>query len=90
MSEKTYPVYIVGQNIIDSRFGEPALVVGLKFIKSQNGESLQLFFHIRFIDGEEDYIPFSEVKRVDDGNAIFRILEPDEIELKVKEPLTFI
>lgn len=85
MPEKTYPVYVVGQNIFDFHYKEPALVIGLEFIKN-NSASFQLCLKVRFINGDENYIPWPNGE---EKNGIFKIIHPDEIELKVKEQLDF-
>jgi len=86
MPVRNRPAYIVGQRSICYRFGVPALVIGVKMvvpegstIESQERPSL----HIRFADGKEDFIPFSEVGV--DEDAIYRLLSPDEVMLKVKK-----
>ncbi|MBU2564602.1 hypothetical protein KKA23_03425 [Patescibacteria group bacterium] len=84
MKENTGPVYVVGQHVSTYRCGELAMVIGLEIVKSENGISRGICFRVMFIDGEENHIPLIEVGN---ENAVYRLLTPNEIELKLKKPL---
>jgi len=85
MPVRNRPAYVVGQRSICYRFGVPALVIGLRMVAPDESEVSQESpsLHIRFADGEEDFIPLSEVGV--DENAVWRLLSPDEVMLKVKK-----
>ncbi len=76
----TRPVYVVGQRMACYHRGTPALVVGLKMV-TPKGCSEQPCLHIKFLNGNEDYILLREVGTEKD--AIYRLLSPDEVEFKV-------
>ncbi len=85
MPVRNRPAYIVGQRSACYRFGVPALVIGLKMATPGDSEGLheRPALHVRFADGEEDFIPLEEVGV--DENAVWRLLSPDEVMLKVKK-----
>lgn len=68
-------IYLVGINRCCFRAGEPARVVGVKAITQTNNivtvnlsQEPVISYHIRFEDGQEDYVAKSDVE---DGNWKF-------------------
>ncbi len=74
---KREKAFFVGTNKNSHRCGEPAEIIGVCFI-TPDGLDRRLCYHVRWIDGTEDFMP-----EYDSIN--YKIIKASDIVVKVKD-----
>jgi hypothetical protein len=75
---KTEDVYLIGHHYAVFRGQEPRRVIGLKMVTHYKNGLIdlplqpRLCHHVRFEDGQEDYVPVTETQN---GNYLIRTLQ---------------
>ena len=61
MNVLTQKSYMVGLHRYAYRVGQPAEIMGMKWVKPDGDYEWRIAFEIEFFDGKRDFIPYFEV-----------------------------